>query len=238
VQRSDREPFDRAYRRKFPRSASQETASFDDALVVSDTHALDHSIGIVLAGSAGQKVQSAAYQFCLAAIPQGLYCTQKNDNPVTQGSGFSIAEVVISPEPLLYTGIEVPDAILVVSADGLHELEMQGVFLRANDATHIVIDESLTLPPCKGIIHRQAFRRSGPKQAAAAAFGVLCGPDRASRYEHPRMARVEPRPIEAQSALPYPPRHARACPSRRTRKPTRRNRVGFVGSTTFGVTSS
>lgn len=173
VQRSDREPFDRAYRRKFPRSASQESSRFEDALAVSGMHALEHSISIVVAGSAGENVQSAAYRFCLAAIKQGLSCTQKSDNPVTQGSGFSIAEIVMSPKPVLFTGIEVPDALVVVSEDGLHEVAMHGLFERASDATQIVIDESLTLPSCKGIIHRQAFRTTGPKQAAATALAYL-----------------------------------------------------------------
>jgi len=81
---------------------------------------------MVVAGSAGERVQSAAALFCRAALACGLYTTQKNDNPVTQGTGFSLAEMCLSAQPIDYTGMESPDVIMAVSEDGLTELRANG----------------------------------------------------------------------------------------------------------------
>ncbi|NIR33508.1 MAG: hypothetical protein GWO11_03450, partial [Desulfuromonadales bacterium] len=80
--------------------------------------ALEGELRLVVAGSAGERVQSAAGLLCRAALAAGLYSTQKNDNPVTQGTGFSLAEVCLSPKPIEYTGMESPDVVVAVSRDG------------------------------------------------------------------------------------------------------------------------
>ena len=86
---------------------------------------LAEEVRMVVAGTAGERVQSAAALFCRAALAAGLYSTQKNDNPVTQGSGFSLSEICLSPKPIEYTGMESPDVVLVVSEDGWKELASQ-----------------------------------------------------------------------------------------------------------------
>lgn len=134
---------------------------------------LERPVGIVLAGSAGEKVQSAAYRFCLQAIGAGLYCTQKNDNPVAQGAGFSLSELVLSPEPVLFTGIEVPDFVCVVSIDGLRELEIQGVFGRLAATSRLLLDESLPAPLSAARLSRHPFRSGGGRMAAVAALDML-----------------------------------------------------------------
>jgi pyruvate/2-oxoacid:ferredoxin oxidoreductase beta subunit/Pyruvate/2-oxoacid:ferredoxin oxidoreductase gamma subunit len=74
---------------------------------------------IVLAGSAGMKIVSAATNLARAGLNCGLYATQQDDYPVTVQTGHSLSEVKLSPHPIHFAGIEEPDAVLVVSADGL-----------------------------------------------------------------------------------------------------------------------
>lgn len=112
---------------------------------IESTHNLDKQIGIVISGSAGERVQSSAAMLCEAALRCGLHVTQKNDNPVTQGSGFSLSEVIISPNEIYYTGVDKPDIVIIVSEDGLKELRTQGVLGRATGKTKIFLEDTLEL---------------------------------------------------------------------------------------------
>lgn len=108
-------------------------------------HNLKRPNGIVLSGSAGEKVQSTAAMFAEAALMSGLEVTQKNDNPVTQGSGFSLSEVIISPEEINYTGVATADYVIVVSENGLKEIKSQDIFNRINDRSIFIVDDSLVI---------------------------------------------------------------------------------------------
>ena len=74
---------------------------------------------ILLLGAAGQRVNTAAEVLCLAAMHGGFYASQKNDYPITVLRGHSISEVIISPGPVGFTGIEHPDIILALSDEGV-----------------------------------------------------------------------------------------------------------------------
>lgn len=79
---------------------------------------LDRRFHLVLAGSAGAKVRSAARLVAQAAILSGLYAAQRDDYPITVKTGHSISELVLSPWPIDHTGIEHADALVVLSEDG------------------------------------------------------------------------------------------------------------------------
>ena len=131
---------------------------------------LDRPVRLVLAGTAGERVQTAASLLAAACMRAGLHATQKNDNPVTQGTGFSLSELILSPEEILFTGIEMPDALLIVSDDGARELERNRVFNGVRETTLVLADEQIILPelPCQ--VLRFPFRRlAGPRLAATAA---------------------------------------------------------------------
>ncbi|MEO0270846.1 MAG: thiamine pyrophosphate-dependent enzyme [candidate division WOR-3 bacterium] len=100
---------------------------------------LKDSLKIVIAGSAGEGVQLASSLLCISAILGGLNSTQKNDNPVTVGSGFSVSEIIIKDGDIKYTGIEEPDYLIITSIDGLKRAK--GFIERSKN---IIIDESLT----------------------------------------------------------------------------------------------
>jgi len=84
---------------------------------------IDDRIGVVIAGSAGGGVQSAAVMLAQAGILAGLHATMKGEYPITVGTGFSVAEVILSKEPINYTGLEKPDAMLIVTDDGWNKVK-------------------------------------------------------------------------------------------------------------------
>jgi pyruvate/2-oxoacid:ferredoxin oxidoreductase beta subunit len=134
------------------------------------TSELQGRAGVVLAGTAGERVQTAASILAGAGALSRLRVTQKNDNPVTQGTGFSVSEVILSRGEILYTGVESPDALLVVSADGVAELARGGVFAKVSARTRVLCDATLELPDLPCPVRRIPFRRlAGPKLAAVAA---------------------------------------------------------------------
>lgn len=141
-------------------------------------HRLDRPVGLVLAGTAGEHVQTAATILAQAALMCGLHATQKNDNPVTQGTGFSVSELILSPEPILYTGIERPDAVLVASQEGARELERSGVLGRVGTETLVVADAEIALPSLPATPRRLPLRgAAGGKLAALAAVTAWLGAD-------------------------------------------------------------
>ncbi len=74
---------------------------------------------LVLAGSAGAKVRSAGKLVGYAGVMSGLWATQRDDYPTTVKSGHSISEIILSPDEVRYTGVRKPDALVLISQDGL-----------------------------------------------------------------------------------------------------------------------
>lgn len=145
---------------------------------------LERPLRLVLAGTAGERVQTAASLLGRAAMLAGLEVTQKNDNPVTQGTGFSVSEVILSPEPILFTGIEEPHAVLVVSQDGARELVRSGVLARVEARTMVLADNEVELPELRAEVSRLAFRKqTGAKLAASAAVACWLARTRALPLE-------------------------------------------------------
>jgi len=131
---------------------------------------------IVIAGTAGERVQSSAALLCRAALSAGLYTTQKNDNPVTQGSGFSLSEICLSPQPIQYTGMESADVVIAVSQDGWNELKANGTLDALTPSSLLVLDSELESASPTGQLLRQPFRHDAtPKRAALAAIAFWLG---------------------------------------------------------------
>lgn len=133
-------------------------------------------VRVVLAGTAGERVQTAAGLLAVTGLSCGLEVTQKNDYPVTQGTGFSVSEVILSSASIGFTGIEQPDVVLVVSDDGLRELRRNGTLARAGATTLVVADSTLAVGDLPGTVVRAPFRQiAGGKQAALAAIAHWLG---------------------------------------------------------------
>jgi hypothetical protein len=174
IKRSDRRPFHDSYRERTGASPRGEARAAEASAAPTFSHRLSGQMGIVMAGSAGERVQSAAAILCQAAVLSGLFCTQKNDYPVTVGTGFSLSEVVLSPKPVLYTGIESPDAVLITSADGLRELQSQRILARLDSAGLVIADESLAAELQGDRLLCLPLRRElSPQMAALGAVTVM-----------------------------------------------------------------
>ena len=83
---------------------------------------LQSEFHLVIAGSAGAKVRSAAKATGYAAVLSGLWATQRDDYPTTVKSGHSVSELIFSPKEIRYTGIVRPDALILLSQDGLNKV--------------------------------------------------------------------------------------------------------------------
>lgn len=174
VNRPDREEYANVYR------SSIDTVAFNAMMKKNEktiektfTSTLEREAGIVIAGTAGERVQLSSYLLLRAAIASGLQATQKNDNPVTQGSGFSLSEVILSPDEVYYTSIEKPAYVVITSEDGLHEITANGMLSRCTDETIVVADTSLNTDTVKGTILKIPLRKVfGADKAAAGALGV------------------------------------------------------------------
>jgi pyruvate/2-oxoacid:ferredoxin oxidoreductase beta subunit len=79
---------------------------------------LKQEFRFVIAGSAGGKVRSAARVLGEAAILSGLWAAQQDDYPVTVQTGHSISELIFSPNPIYFTGVMRPDALVLVTEEG------------------------------------------------------------------------------------------------------------------------
>ncbi len=75
--------------------------------------------GVLILGSAGQRIVTAGELFCLAGMTAGWYATQKNDYPITVLRGHSVSELVLAPEPVDYTGIDKPRVVVALADEGV-----------------------------------------------------------------------------------------------------------------------
>lgn len=126
---------------------------------------LEHRLGILIAGSAGGGVQSAAQHLARAGILSGLSSTMKGEYPITVGTGFSVAEVILSKDEINYTGLEKPDIIIVVSEDGYRKIKP-----RIHDEATLFFDEKVAFDTNLKVQKRDFIGPSGKKGAALAAI--------------------------------------------------------------------
>ena len=131
---------------------------------------LDRTARVVVAGRAGERVQSAALLAAQAAMAAGLHATVRSDNPVTQGTGFSLAEIVFAPEPIGYLGPASPDLILVLAPEGQREVTARGMWDATATAKSTVVDASLEPPAGVPVRQRDLRGRYGAKGAAVGAL--------------------------------------------------------------------
>jgi len=131
---------------------------------------IKHPVRIMIAGSAGEGVQVAAEFFAQAAVTAGLNVTKKGSYPVTVGVGYSVSELIVSPEEVLYTGSPTPDALIIVSKDGLG---FSGPAAARMTGGLILIDSSLPVPQTGAIVNQMDFRNhSGARNASF--FAMFC----------------------------------------------------------------
>jgi 2-oxoglutarate ferredoxin oxidoreductase subunit beta len=117
---------------------------------------LKRRFSVTIAGSAGEGVQSAAEFLAKAAIKSGLHVTKKGSYPVTVGVGFSAADIIISSDPIYFTGISVPDILIITSSDGLSYSRATAARMKKG---RILIDDELEVPVTDAEIIKVPFRK-------------------------------------------------------------------------------
>ncbi|NLE77948.1 MAG: hypothetical protein GX605_14505, partial [Chloroflexi bacterium] len=171
--RGDRPEYSEAWRALYE-EAGRRTAPQE--LQVVGGSALDHKVGIILAGGAGQKIRSAATLIGTAAIMSGLKATQKDDYPITVRTGHSVSEVIVSPNDIHYSGIEDPDIVIVLAKDGLAQVARK--LRKCSPAARVYVDEALagsveTPGQVIALPLAQTAKRVGKLAIAPIAFGAV-----------------------------------------------------------------
>lgn len=124
VYRQERSEYGRAYREAVADQPGQASLT-PRPLPAKYRHNLKTRLSCLMAGSAGQRIGTAARALCQGAILSGLWASQRNDYPVTVRSGYSLAEVVLSPKETGYPGIAKPDLLVILSHEGLAQVSAQ-----------------------------------------------------------------------------------------------------------------
>ncbi|HVO82857.1 MAG TPA: thiamine pyrophosphate-dependent enzyme [Syntrophobacteria bacterium] len=100
---------------------------------------------VVLLGTAGDRIISAGALLAHAAVSAGMHVTQKNDYAITVMRGPSVTELIISPEPITYPGVERPDMVVALSREGVHR--RAELLARVKPEGRVVVAKGVALPP-------------------------------------------------------------------------------------------
>ncbi len=175
------------------------------------TSELKRKFNLVVAGSAGGKVRSAARLVGLAGVLSGLWVAQRDDYPVTVKSGHSISEIILSPTEIRYTGVVRPEALVIVSAEGYQKAAHYLPRLTAEDWLFVTPELAHVATPARRVVldpERASIRVSKANSAllmlAAASHHLALFPPEAlqeAAQQEARFAEENLRTIEAGLSL-------------------------------------
>lgn len=133
---------------------------------------------VLILGSAGQRIVTAGELLCLAGITAGLHATLKNDYPITVLRGHSVSEVVLAEEPIDFSGIDLPQVILVLAPEGL--ARKKDLFPQLAPETLVISDAGISLPNTAAQVVTVDFKAAGlrPPDWALGALGMLAKRER------------------------------------------------------------
>jgi 2-oxoglutarate/2-oxoacid ferredoxin oxidoreductase subunit beta len=128
---------------------------------------------IVLVGAAGDRIISAGALLAHAAMLGGMRATQKNDYDITVMRGPSVSEIILSPEPILYTGVETPGVIVALAREGVNR--KRDLFAKMSPDGRILREKGLEIPDTPAHITEIDFKGHGFRRTerALAALSLL-----------------------------------------------------------------
>jgi Pyruvate/2-oxoacid:ferredoxin oxidoreductase gamma subunit len=128
---------------------------------------------IVILGSAGQRVLTAGEIVCYAGLFAGLNTTQKNDYPITVLRGYSISELILSPQEILYTGITKPSVVLALGQEGVDR--RRDLFPALGEGALVIHAAGIDLPASTARVRSVDFRKQKIKSEdrALASLAIL-----------------------------------------------------------------
>ena len=127
-------------------------------------------VNCLIAGDAGMRIGTAASAFSRGAILSGLWASQRNDYPVTVRSGYSISEVNISSEEILYSGVSDPNLMVVLFPAGLEKVKSKISNLSEDDFLFINV-ELLPVETHAKVVFMD-FRKTGLKREYWALIAI------------------------------------------------------------------
>jgi Pyruvate/2-oxoacid:ferredoxin oxidoreductase gamma subunit len=143
---------------RFESSATTEPAAVDtteNEMVQPPKLAWSGRKEICIAGSAGQHIRSAAGVIGEVAVAGGLYAAQYDDFPITVRRGHSVSNLIISDQPIRYTGVDAPELMIVLSDDGAKRL---GGFEHLSENCLILADQGIDPGATRAKIRRVSLR--------------------------------------------------------------------------------
>jgi len=98
-------------------------------------------VEIALAGSAGERIRSAAGVIGEILVAAGLQVAQLDDYPITVRKGFSLSNLIVARQPIRYTGLRTPELVIIQSEDGLRRF---GSLVELPPQTLVIVNDELT----------------------------------------------------------------------------------------------
>ncbi len=136
------------------------------------TALIDDRQGILILGSAGQRIITAGEILCLAGLTAGLHASQKNDYPITVLRGHSATDVILSPQKIGFAGIESPAVVLALGQEGVDR--RKDLFNAFTDETLIIMDSRVVLPEGRGRKIVLDFKANKIKRQDMAVASLAC----------------------------------------------------------------
>lgn len=134
---------------------------------------------IVLLGSAGQRILTAGEILCMAGMTAGLRASQKNEYNITVLRGPSVSELILSPEDILFTGIEKPTIMIALAPEGV--ARRRAVISSLDKNALVLRVEGVEIPQTAARVHTVDLKSQGirPADFAVASLAVLAKLERA-----------------------------------------------------------
>ena len=111
---------------------------------------------VVILGSAGMRIVTAGDIVCYTGLCTGMNVSMKNDYNITVLRGQSVSEILISTDPIGYTGIDSPSVVMALSDEGV--ARRQKIFATLIPGSFIVKEKSVDIPNTRAQVFEVDFK--------------------------------------------------------------------------------
>ena len=138
---------------------------------------------VVILGSAGMRIVTAGDIVCYSGLCAGMNVSMKNDYNITVLRGQSVSEILISPDPIGYTGIESPAVVMALSDEGV--ARRKAIFAGLEPDAFVVKEKTVDIPETKAVVFEVDFKELKIKKQdwALAALGIIAKKNKAITRE-------------------------------------------------------
>jgi 2-oxoglutarate ferredoxin oxidoreductase subunit gamma len=123
---------------------------------------------IIMAGSGGQGLVLAGIMLGEAAMLEGKVVMQTQSYEIASRGGFSMAEVIISTEEIIYPHVQDPDVILTLTEESLEKFAEF-----AERGVPVFYDTTLAKPRTGGHLSGFAFTQMASDRGNVASVNIL-----------------------------------------------------------------